>query len=181
MKRGLFGVTLIVAGVVVWVIATRHHPQVIGHVDINGHCVAGPPSAAFSPCRIRYGWSTAAYDLVRISAWALIAAGVIIFAVGLRAGVPAISGIGRGVGASSESAGGVRVSSGQSTVRGFVLALGCVAFVGFVVEAVHELNYASAHPFAYGPAKVIAAVSGAGAVLSFAFVLTVFLLLRPPE
>jgi hypothetical protein len=65
----------------------------------------------------------------------------------------------------------------RATVRGFVLALGCVAFAGFVVEAIHELNYASAHPYAYGPAKVIAVVAGAGAVLSLAFVLTVWVLL----
>ncbi|HWK30114.1 MAG TPA: hypothetical protein VNS09_26320 [Solirubrobacter sp.] len=34
--------------------------------------------------------------------------------------------------------------------------------------AVHELQYASGHPFAYGPAKVIALTAGAGAVLAVA-------------
>lgn len=34
--------------------------------------------------------------------------------------------------------------------------------------AVHELNYASDHPFRYGLAKVIATGAGAGALLSLA-------------
>jgi hypothetical protein len=59
--------------------------------------------------------------------------------------------------------------------------LGCVAFAGFVIEAIHELNYASAHPYAYGPAKVIALASGAGALLSLTFRLTIFFLLPIPD
>jgi hypothetical protein len=34
--------------------------------------------------------------------------------------------------------------------------------------AITEINYASAHPFAYGPAKVIAWAAGAGALVSVA-------------
>jgi hypothetical protein len=51
---------------------------------------------------------------------------------------------------------------------GAVVALSLVAFVLFAYVAIHELGYASDHPYAYGPAKVIATGAGAGALLSLA-------------
>jgi cation transporter-like permease len=54
------------------------------------------------------------------------------------------------------------------TLAGAAIALCAVAALGFAGAAVHELNYASAHPFAYGPAKVIATASGSGALLCVA-------------
>lgn len=44
----------------------------------------------------------------------------------------------------------------RPTLGGAIIALAAVAAVIFGGVAVHELNYASGHPFAYGPAKVIA-------------------------
>ena len=57
------------------------------------------------------------------------------------------------------------------TLGGFIGALGLIALLVFVAVAMHELQYASDHPFAYGPAKVIASGAGAGAVLSTAVAL----------
>jgi len=54
------------------------------------------------------------------------------------------------------------------TVVAFVLALAVVAALVFAGVRVDELNYASNHPYAYGPAKVIAWGAGAGALLSAA-------------
>ncbi|HEY4280391.1 MAG TPA: hypothetical protein VGM91_19370 [Conexibacter sp.] len=51
---------------------------------------------------------------------------------------------------------------------GLVFALATVAALVFGGVAIHELNYASSHPYSYGPAKVIAWASGAGAALSVA-------------
>jgi hypothetical protein len=51
---------------------------------------------------------------------------------------------------------------------GIVIALAGVALAVFVGVAVHELNYAAAHPYRYGPAKVIATASGGGALVSLA-------------
>jgi len=56
------------------------------------------------------------------------------------------------------------ISSAATTV----LALSAVVAVTLAGVAVHELQYASGHPFAYGPAKVIALTAGAGAVLAVA-------------
>ena len=56
----------------------------------------------------------------------------------------------------------------MSGAGGVVVALSCVACLVFIGVAVHELNYASDHPFRYGPAKVIASAAGAGALLSAA-------------
>jgi hypothetical protein len=44
----------------------------------------------------------------------------------------------------------------------------------FIGVAVHELDYASAHPYPYGPAKVIAWGAGAGALLSASVALIAF-------
>ncbi len=68
----------------------------------------------------------------------------------------------------------------RSTIGGFVLALALVAGVAFAGVAVHELSYASDHPHAYGPAKVIAWAGGAGAVLSLAVGLIGFAFTRSP-
>ena len=59
--------------------------------------------------------------------------------------------------------------------------LSVVALVIFAGVAIHEWSYASGHPHAYGPAKVIAWAGVGGAVLSAAFgMLTVALMrLRP--
>jgi hypothetical protein len=57
---------------------------------------------------------------------------------------------------------------GISTAVGAVLALSLVALIAFAAVALQELQYASDHPYAYGPAKVIALAAGAGAVLSAA-------------
>ena len=51
---------------------------------------------------------------------------------------------------------------------GAVIAIAAVAALVFAGVAVHELGYASSHPYAYGPAKVIAWGGGAGALLSVA-------------
>lgn len=56
----------------------------------------------------------------------------------------------------------------RTTLYGAVIALAAVAAIVFVGVAIHELDYASGHPYAYGPAKVIAWGAGAGAVLSVA-------------
>jgi hypothetical protein len=50
-------------------------------------------------------------------------------------------------------------------VRAWFGAAVALAMVGAAVlagVAVHELSYASSHPFAYGPAKVMAVGAGAG-------------------
>lgn len=60
---------------------------------------------------------------------------------------------------------------GRHALGGVVVALAVVAAIGFVVVAVHEFNYASGHPYAYGPAKVIAWGALAGAVLAIAVAL----------
>jgi hypothetical protein len=68
----------------------------------------------------------------------------------------------------------------MNALLGGVIALAGVALVGFVGVCVTELNYASDHPFQYGPAKVIATAAGSGAVLSAAVGLLAFGLLRRP-
>jgi hypothetical protein len=54
---------------------------------------------------------------------------------------------------------------------GAVVALAAVAAVIFVGVTIEELSYASSHPYAYGPAKVIAWGASAGALLSVAVAL----------
>jgi hypothetical protein len=58
------------------------------------------------------------------------------------------------------------------------MALALVAAVVFVGVAVHELNYASDHPYAYGPAKVIAWGAVAGGLLGVAMGLVGYALTR---
>jgi hypothetical protein len=64
--------------------------------------------------------------------------------------------------ASSRAPGGGAVGA----ALGVVVALSAVAFLVFCGVALNELEYASDHPFAYGPAKVIASCAGAGALVS---------------
>jgi hypothetical protein len=64
------------------------------------------------------------------------------------------------------------------TLLGAVMALAAVACVVFLGVLVDELKYASDHPYAYGPAKVIAWGAGAGAVLAFAVGLLAYSLTR---
>ena len=54
----------------------------------------------------------------------------------------------------------------RGTLAGVVMTLALLAGVAFIGVAAYELSYASDHPFRYGPAKVIAAAAGAGALLS---------------
>lgn len=63
---------------------------------------------------------------------------------------------------------GVAVSSGA---RNLVVGASAVAAIVFIGVAITEISYAGAHPFAYGPAKVIAWGAGAGALLSAAVAL----------
>jgi hypothetical protein len=65
-----------------------------------------------------------------------------------------------------------------STLGGAVIALAVVAAVVFVGIAVHELNYVSGHPYAYGPAKVIAWGGGADALACLAIALIGYELTR---
>lgn len=63
-------------------------------------------------------------------------------------------------------------------IGGAVMAFAVVAAVVFIGVAVNELQYASDHPYAYGPAKVIAWGASAGALLSVAVALLAFGLTR---
>jgi hypothetical protein len=67
----------------------------------------------------------------------------------------------------------------RGAISGAAMALAVVAAVGFIGVAIHEFNYASDHPYAYGPAKVIAWGGCAGAVLSVAVALLASALTRP--
>jgi hypothetical protein len=58
------------------------------------------------------------------------------------------------------------------------VTLALVAAAVFVGVGVHELNYASVHPYAYGPAKVIAWAAGAGALTCVALAFLAFALTR---
>ena len=59
-----------------------------------------------------------------------------------------------------------------------VLVLAAAAAVVFVGVGVHELTYASDHPYAYGPAKVIAWGAAGGALLALAVAVLAFGLIR---
>ena len=59
----------------------------------------------------------------------------------------------------------------HARTAGAVIALALIAAAVFVGVGVHELNYASNHRYAYGPAKVIAWGAGAGTLLSVAVAL----------
>lgn len=58
----------------------------------------------------------------------------------------------------------------RATLGGAAIAMAVVAAIVFMGVAVHELNYASDHAYAYGPAKVIAWGAGALACLAVALV-----------
>jgi hypothetical protein len=64
-------------------------------------------------------------------------------------------------------------------VLGVVCTLAAVAAVIFIGVVVTEMNYAADHPYAYGPAHVIAWAAGGGAVISVAVGLLGFAILRP--
>lgn len=59
----------------------------------------------------------------------------------------------------------------RSSLRGAAIALALVAGVVFGGVALHEVTYASDHPYAYGPAKVIAWAAAGGVLLSVAVAL----------
>jgi hypothetical protein len=56
----------------------------------------------------------------------------------------------------------------RPAVGGFVVAIAAIAAILFIGVAIHELGYASGHPYAYGPARVIALACAGGAALSVA-------------
>lgn len=66
----------------------------------------------------------------------------------------------------------------RSSIGGAVIAIATISAIVFIGVAVHELNYASGHPYAYGPAKVIAWGAGAGALACVAIALIGFALTR---
>jgi hypothetical protein len=53
----------------------------------------------------------------------------------------------------------------SSSLLGAIVALALVSAIVFVGVALHEIAYASDHPYQYGPAHVIAWGAGAGALL----------------
>jgi hypothetical protein len=61
---------------------------------------------------------------------------------------------------------------------GAVAAVAVISAVVFAGVGIHELNYASDHPYAYGPANVIAWGAGAGALLALAVAGLAMALLR---
>jgi hypothetical protein len=61
-----------------------------------------------------------------------------------------------------------------------VTGLAIVATIVFSGVVLTELNYAGAHPYAYGPAKVIAWAAAAGVVLSVAVALLARALTQRP-
>lgn len=63
-------------------------------------------------------------------------------------------------------------------LAGWAVGAAVVACLVFLGVGIHELTYASDHPHAYGPAKVIAWGSGGGALLSVAVGLIAVALLR---
>jgi hypothetical protein len=66
-------------------------------------------------------------------------------------------------------------------VRGacsIAIGLCLITLLIFVGVAITEINYVNGHPYAYGPAKVIAWSGGAGAILSVAAGLVAIALLR---
>jgi hypothetical protein len=62
--------------------------------------------------------------------------------------------------------GTARRSEPRTAALGISLALAVVAMVTLTGVAFHELSYAGAHPYAYGPAKVIALAAAGAALLS---------------
>jgi hypothetical protein len=66
----------------------------------------------------------------------------------------------------------------RTTLGGVIMALSVVAAAICAYVAIHQLTYASDHPYAYGPAKVIAWGGGAGIVLALAVGLVGYALTR---
>lgn len=66
----------------------------------------------------------------------------------------------------------------RGALGGAVVVLALASAAGFVGVGIHELNYASGHPYQYGPAKVIAWGAGAGALLALAVGLLGYALTR---
>jgi hypothetical protein len=72
----------------------------------------------------------------------------------------------------------------RSALLSAVIALAMASALVLLGVAVHELSYASDHPYRYGPAKVIALGAGATAILAVAVALLAAGLLRqsrPPS
>ncbi len=65
----------------------------------------------------------------------------------------------------------VTVAVTRRSIVVVALTLAAISAVLFAYVAIHELSYAGSHPYAYGPAKVIATGAGAGALLSVAVAL----------
>ena len=59
-----------------------------------------------------------------------------------------------------------------------ILGMSTASGIGFLIIALHELDYANSHPFADGPAKVIAWCALAGAVLAIAVALVGYALVQ---
>jgi hypothetical protein len=64
------------------------------------------------------------------------------------------------------------------SIGGAIMTLAIIAAVVFAYVAIHELSYASSHPYAYGPAKIIAWGGGGGVLLSVAVGLLGYALTR---
>lgn len=71
-----------------------------------------------------------------------------------------------------------RARRSSAAPLGAVVAAAVIAGVIFAGVGIHELNYASDHPHAYGPAKVIALAAAAGGLLAVAVAGLAFALLR---
>lgn len=69
----------------------------------------------------------------------------------------------------------------MKALGGFVLGLSVVAALLFAGVGLHELSYASDHPHAYGPAKVIATGAGAGVLVAVALALVGWAMTRLDE
>jgi hypothetical protein len=69
----------------------------------------------------------------------------------------------------------------SSSLLGAIVALALASAIVFVGVALHEIAYASDHPYQYGPAHVIAWGAGAGALLSASLCLLAFALMRSSE
>lgn len=59
-----------------------------------------------------------------------------------------------------------------------VVVMAMASAVGFLAVAIHEFDYANSHPFAYGPAKVIAWGALSGAVLALGVALLGYLVTK---
>jgi hypothetical protein len=68
-----------------------------------------------------------------------------------------------------------------SALLGAVIALAVTSALILLGVSVHELSYASDHPYQYGPAKVIALGAGASAVLAVALALLAVAVLRQTQ